>query len=129
MKNHNLNLKTNNKYLLKERAYNFSKNIIKFVASLPNNRIYWIISDQLLRAATSVGANIIEAQAASSKKDFIKFFQIALKSANETKYWLSLLKEATAADKKEVSILLNEVDELAKMLGASLITMKGKRQF
>lgn len=127
MKNYNLNLKTDNKYLLRERSYNFSKNVIEFVATFPNGRIYWIISDQLLRSATSIGANIIEAQAASSKKDFIKFFQIALKSANETHYWLSLLKETTKVDKDQVLKLLNEVNELAKMLGASLLTMKGKR--
>ena len=67
--------------------------------SFPSERIYWIISDQLLRSATSIGANIIEAKAASSKKDFIRFYEISLKSANETKYWLCLLRDGTRIDK------------------------------
>ena len=61
--------KTNLKY----RSYKFSITIIKFISFLPNNNEYWAIRDQLLRCATSIGANIIEAIASSSKKDFIKF--------------------------------------------------------
>ncbi len=101
--------------------------MVKFVSTLPNERIYWIIIDQLTRSATSIGANIIEAQAASSKKDFIKFYQIALKSANETRYWLGILRDATSADKEQVNILLKEATELANILGASLLTLKNKR--
>ena len=70
--------KPNNKSILKHRSFTFSKQLLKVVALLPNKKIYWVITDQLLRSGTSIGANIIEAQAASSKKDFIKFFQIAL---------------------------------------------------
>jgi four helix bundle protein len=112
---------------LKYRAYQFSIEIIKFVSQLPEKRIFWIAGDQLLRAATSIGANIIEAQAASSKKDFTRFYEIALKSANETKYWLGLLRDAAQIDKNEINSLLREADELAKILGASLLTLKGKR--
>lgn len=112
---------------LKYRAYRFSVALVKFVSALPNQRLYWVISDQLLRAGTSIGANIIEAQAASSKKDFIRFFEIALKSANETKYWLALLRDSTDAPKDTVETLLKEADELSRLLGASLLTLKGKR--
>jgi four helix bundle protein len=118
----------NNKDQLKYRAYRFSIDLIKFVTTLPNQRIYWIIVDQLVRAATSIGANIIEAQAGSSKKDFIKFFEIALKSANETKYWLCLLRDSTEADKEKVNLLLQEANELSKLLGASVLTLKNKRK-
>lgn len=62
----------------------------------------------------------MEAQAASSKKDFIKFYQIALKSANETRYWLGILKDATEIDKEKVN-------EISNILGASLLTLKGRR--
>lgn len=117
-----------NKDELKYRAYAFSIKIVQFVTKLPNERIYWIISDQLLRAATSIGANIIEAQAASSKRDFIKFYEIALKSANETKYWLGLLRDATKTNREEVNPLLEETKSLANILGASLLTLKGKRK-
>ena len=82
MQNHNSRSKTDLKY----RCYYFSIGIIKFLDNLPNKKVYWIIGDQLLRSATSIGANIIEAKSSHSKKDFIKFFEISLKSANETKY-------------------------------------------
>lgn len=117
----------NSKDHLKYKAYNFSIKAIRFVTQLPNERVYWVIVDQLLRSATSIGANIIEAQAASSKKDFIRFYEIALKSANETKYWLGLLRDATSTDKGTVNSLLKDVDDLANILGASLLTLKGKR--
>jgi len=119
--------KPNNKSILKHRSFTFSKQLLKVVALLPNKKIYWVITDQLLRSGTSIGANIIEAQAASSKKDFIKFFQIALKSANETEYWLNLLKNLPEVNKQDIDNLINEVQELSKMLAASLITLKGKR--
>ena len=112
---------------LKYRSYNFSIDIIRFLKELPNEKVFWVISDQLLRSATSVGANIIEAKAASSKRDFIRFYEISLKSANETKYWLGLLRDATDIDKEPINKLLNEITEIARMLSASIITMKGKR--
>ncbi len=123
--NQNLNLKSNIKY----RTYKFSLLIIDYISKLPNNRIFWIISDQLLRAATSIGANIIEAKSSSSKKDFIKFYEIALKSANETRYWLSLLKDSKLLtdDNKVIISLLKESEEIANMIGSSLLTLKGKK--
>jgi four helix bundle protein len=71
---------------LRERCYNYSIKIIKFIDALPEKRVNWVLSNQLLRSATSVGANVIEAKSASSKRDFIRYYEIALKSANETKY-------------------------------------------
>ena len=112
---------------LKYRSYQFSIEVIRFLKELPNERVFWVISDQLLRSATSVGANIIEAKAASSKRDFIKFYEISLKSANETKYWLGLLRDATEIDKEPINKLLSEITEIARMLSASIITMKGRR--
>ena len=123
MQNQNPKTKTELKY----RCYYYSIEIIKFLETLPEKKIYWVISDQLLRAATSIGANIVEAKASSSRKDFIKFYEISLKSANETKYWLGLLRDATDADKNKVSQLLKEVEEISKMLGSSLLTLKNKK--
>ena len=124
------NLKTatqNPKTDLKIRCYYFSIKVIKFLGGLPEKKVYWVISDQLLRSATSVGANIVEAKSSSSRKDFIKFYEIALKSANESKYWFGLLRDATQADKNEINNLLSELDEISRMLGASLLTLKNKR--
>ena len=123
VQNHNLKLKTELKY----RCYYFSIEIIKLINKLPEKKIYWIISDQLLRSATSVGANIVEAKSASSKRDFIKFYEISLKSANETKYWLGLLRDAANFSKDEINKLLKEMEEISKMIGASLLTMKNKK--
>jgi four helix bundle protein len=83
---HNSNVKSDIRY----RAYKFSLDAIKLVEEFPNKRIAWIITDQLFRSVTSIGANLVEAKSASSKKDFIKYYEIALKSANESKYWLCL---------------------------------------
>lgn len=121
--NHNLNLKSDLRY----RTYQFSLSIIKLVSTFPEGRVFWIIGDQLLRAATSIGANLIEAKSSSSKRDFIRFYEIALKSANETRYWLLLLRDSRLIKELVINPLLNEAEEIAKMIGSSLLTMKGKR--
>ncbi len=72
------------------RAFKLARKVIGLVGKFPNKRSAWVITDQLLRAITSIGANIIEAQAASSKKDFVNFLNHALKSGNESKFWLAL---------------------------------------
>lgn len=110
------------------RAFVLARNIIALVDKFPNKRSAWVISDQLIRAATSIGANIIEAQAASSKKDFVNFLNHALKSGNETKFWLSLSKEIALPHLQEIDNLLKEVDELTKILGASISTLRGKNK-
>lgn len=112
----------------KERSYKFSLKIIKFIDKLPRETSTQIIARQLLRAATSIGANIIEAQASSSRKDFTNFFNHSLKSANETKYWLGLLKDANKSDEETVSALIKEVNEIANILGSSILTLKGKKK-
>lgn len=123
VQNHNAKVKTD----LRTRCYYFSIAVIKFLEQLPEKRVYWIISDQLLRSATSIGANIVEAKSSSSKRDFLRFYQIALKSANESKYWLGLLRDATVSDKTRISELLNELNEISNMLGASVLTMRNRR--
>ena len=76
----------NNKYKtdIKDRCFKFSISVIKVSDNLPGKRSNWVISDQLIRSSTSIGANIMEAKSASSKLEFKKFYEIALKSANET---------------------------------------------
>lgn len=115
--------------LLKERSYKFSLDIIDLLDGLPKNYIYQTVGKQLLRSATSIGANIIEAQAGRTKRDFINYYQIALKSTNETKYWLEILVEKINADDlaKNLQRLLQEITEIGNMLAASLITMKSRR--
>lgn len=125
MQNHNLKFKSD----LKTRCYGFSLDLIRFIDMLPNERSCWVIGDQVLRSGTSIGANLIEAMAASSKLEFKKFHEISLKSANETKYWLGLLKDSHKGDTATINTLLQEVTELSNMIAAGILKMKGKTHF
>lgn len=110
------------------RTYSFSLSIMTFIDTLPQKDFSMqIIARQLIRSATSIGANIIEAQASSSKKDFTNFIHHALKSANETKYWLGLLRDSNKADKRKSEKLLNEATEISNLLGSSILKLKGKK--
>ncbi|HOX41934.1 MAG TPA: four helix bundle protein [bacterium] len=77
-----------------------------------------------------MGANSVEAKASSSRKEYIKFFEIALKSANETIYWLMVIREVVSepVEKAEIAELLQEIKEIASILGSSVITLKGKNK-
>ena len=88
---------------LKDRAYAYAIRVINFIDTLPNDKATQIIADQLLRSAMSIGANIIEARGSSSKRDFANFFSYSLKSANESVYWLELLRDARKVDGTEMS--------------------------
>ncbi len=112
---------------LKTRCYHFSLDIIAFIDTLPNKRTIWIIADQLLRSSMSIGANLIEGSAASSRLEYKKFYEIALKSANETKYWLCLLRDSKLAETAKVNLLLNEATEIANMLAAGVIKLKSTK--
>lgn len=105
----------------------FSLAAINLCREIQKDRSLWAVADQLIRSSTSIGANVIEAKSSSSKLEYIKYFQIALKSANETKYWLILLQESSPAFKDKAAELLKEADEIAKIIGAGVLTMKGKR--
>ena len=123
MQNYNPKFKTD----LRSRCYHFSLDNINFINTLPNRRAAWIIADQLLRSAMSIGANLIEGSAASSRLEYKKFYEIALKSANETKYWLCLLRDSKIADSMKVNELLKEATEVANMLAAGVIKLKSKK--
>ena len=117
------------KIKLKDRAYQYSIKIIEFLDALPKDISSQVIAKQLLRSATSIGANIVEAQASSSKRDFTNFFAHSLKSANESLYWLGLLRDAKKIKDAQLEHLLNETKELANILGPSILTLKGKNRF
>ena len=111
-------------YNIKHRAYNFSKNVVLYVGSIQIEKIYFSIFDQLIRSATSIGANLVEGRAGSSKNDFIKFYTIALKSANETKYWLCLVRDTIETDKQKIVEFINEADEISKIIAKIIISSK-----
>jgi len=112
----------------RKRVYNWILRLIKFTDTLPKDISSRIIASQLIDSGTGVGSNYIEAQAGSSKKDFTNFLHISLKCANESKFWLIILRDLQRGDQKELEWLLQEVTEIADILAASLLTVKGKRQ-
>lgn len=111
----------------KKRLYNWVLRLIKFIDKLPKDSVCDIIGKQLLRSGTSILANYIEANSASSKKDFINFFTHSLKSANESKVWLILLRDAGKGNQEELKWLLNELVEIVNILASSILTLKGRK--
>ena len=111
-------------YNIKHRAFYFSKEVVLFISKQQYGKIYFSIFDQLLRSATSIAANLVEGIAGSSKNDFLKFYIIALKSANETKYWLCLIRDTLIIDKSAIDLVLKEADELSKIIASIVITSK-----
>lgn len=111
----------------KKRLYKWVLRLIKFINSLNKTTVNDVIGKQLLRSGTSVLANYIEANSASSKKDFINFFTHSLKSANESKMWLTILRDLKISNNNETNWLLNELIEIANILASSILTLKGKK--
>ena len=111
----------------KSRTYKFALDVIKFVDQLPVEQTSRIVTGQLVRSTTSIGANLIEAQAASSRRDYTNFFTHALKSANECQFWLGLLKDSGKGDKGTIDKFLKEASEIANILASSILTLKGRK--
>jgi four helix bundle protein len=108
------------------RSKSLSINVINLMKTYPNEKTYWVISDQVIRSVTSIGANAAEAKGSSSKVEFKRYFEIALKSGNETVYWLELLMEIDPTKMDDILPTLLELKELLRILAASIIRMKGK---
>ncbi len=122
MQNLNSKFKTD----LPSRCFKFSLEIIKLADTLPNKRAAWIIMDQLLRSARSVGANLTEGRASSSRFEFKRYYEISLKSANEIIYWLDLLNHSKLGKIEIIKPLTSEAIEILKMLGSSGLKLKNK---
>ena len=125
MQNYNAKFKSD----LIGRCYRFSLESIALADITPNKISAKIILQQLIRSATSIGANLVEAKASSSRLEFKKFHEIALKSANETKYWLCLLRDVKLANKETVEKLLSEVTEISNMIASGVLKLKNKQSF
>lgn len=109
---------------IKIRSYNFAIKIIHYLDSENIKTIFYSFVDQLLRSSTSIGANLIEGKSAHSKKDFIKFYEIALKSANESKFWICLLRDGLRLNKSELNKLLAEAIEISNIIASIIIKLK-----
>ncbi len=108
-------------YNIRHRCYYFSKEVVLFVKGCKYDRVYYSMFDQLIRSATSIGANLVEGKAGSSKKDWKNFHVIALKSANETKYWLCLIRDTLVTEKLKIKSLIEEAGEISNIIAAIII--------
>jgi four helix bundle protein len=112
--------------VLKDKSFLFALRIVKAYKYLAKEKKENVLSKQLLRSGTAIGALVREAEFAQSIPDFINKMSIALKEANETEYWLMLLKESDYIDGNTYLSILNDCQELLKLLISSINTSKKK---
>ncbi len=112
---------------IRVRTFKFGLRVINIYQQIPRTGAGYILGKQLLRAGTSVGANVEEATAASSKADFTNKMNIALKEARETQYWLRLLCESKIVDDLQFHELLDESNQIGNILGSIVSKMRVKR--
>lgn len=111
-----------------DRSYRFALRILKMDQQLPESNDARIIGNQLLKAGTSVGANVEEAVAAYSKTDFAHKMSVALKEARETHYWLRLLRDSEIIRPARLSAIIVEAEEIKKILGAIVRTARKTKE-
>ena len=111
---------------LKKRTFNFSINVINLVELLPNNKATNVISYQLIKSATSVGANYRAAKRARSDREFISKINIVLEEADETLFWLEIIKSKEWIKNTALDILIKEANELTAIFVSTLKTMNKK---
>ncbi len=111
---------------LREKSKEFSKEMVLLCRYFKQNGVESVLINQLLRAGTSVGANIYEAQYAQGTKDFISKLEIALKECNESEYWIELIIETNTIDNTQAVLLKNKCIDIRRMLVSSVTTLKGK---
>jgi four helix bundle protein len=117
-------LKTEN--IIRDKSFAFSVRIVKLYRYLCEERKEFILSKQVLRSGTSIGANIEESIGGQSDKDFLSKLGISYKEARETIYWIRLLSATGYLDEKQAESLTADADELCKILASILITKKKK---
>ena len=110
--------------VLRDRAKAFAKDIVLLCRQIKANYRESVLTNQILRSATSIGANLHEAQYAQGTKDFISKFEIALKECYETEYWLELLHETGYIPAEQYKLLQNDCGAIRRMLISSINTVK-----
>lgn len=114
---------TEDKNITKKKSYDFALEIIKISKVIQKDNEF-VLSKQLLRSGTSIGALIREAEYAQSKSDFISKLSIALKEANETAYWIDLIKDSKLYNAQDMNSLKIKCEELIRLLVSSIKTLK-----
>ena len=106
------------------KAYGFAVNVVRMYKNLAEQKREFVLSRQCLRSGTAIGALVAEAKHAQSKADFLNKMNIALKEANETQYWLNLLKDTEYLSKEDFEPLFADSTELTRMLASIVKTTK-----
>lgn len=114
--------------VLRDKSKDFAKQIVILCRSIKQEQHESVLTNQLLRSGTSIGANIHEAQYAQGTKDFISKFEISLKEAYETEYWLELLFETGYMNEQTFKPIQNECGAIRRMLISSIKTLKEKSE-
>lgn len=114
-------MKTN---AIKERSFAFALRIVKLYQFLAEQKREFVLSKQLLRSGTSVGAMVREAEQAESRADFVHKLSIALKEANESEYWLDLLHQSNYLDEKSYASIASDTKDILKLLTSIIKTSK-----
>jgi len=113
--------------VLEEKSYAFALRIVKMNQYIQKEKGEYVLSKQVLRSGTAIGALIAEAQYAQSKADFVNKLHIALKEANESKYWLRLLRDSGYLEETASESMIQNVESLIKMLTSSINTTRKKQ--
>ncbi|MBO6136280.1 MAG: four helix bundle protein [Fibrobacter sp.] len=119
-------LKNTEKDILQEKCMDFSVKIVNLYQSLCNDRHEFVMSKQMLKCGTSIGANVREAKRAQSKPDFLSKLSIALKEADETQYWLELMSKTGYINENDFKGLFSDSEELVKILVSITKTIKSQ---
>ncbi len=107
-----------------ERSIEYSLRIVKLYRALAKEPVGKVLGEQLLRSATSVGANVHEAQAGQSKADFVAKMSIAHKEARESVYWLELIRRSELLPAAQLTSICDEARQLVRILGSIILTAK-----
>ena len=113
--------------VLRDKAREFAKTVVFLCRDMKSNHKESVLINQLLRSATSIGANLHEAQYAQGTKDFVSKLEIAQKECYETEYWLELLFETNCMAEENYKTLQNDCGAIRRMLISSLKTIKSKK--
>ena len=109
-----------------EKSYALALRMVKLYGYLTEEKREFVLSKQILRSGTSIGANIEEAVGAQSEKDFLSKISIGYKEARETKYWLRLLNDSGYLEEEQAQSLFQDIEEMLKLLGSIQKTMRQK---
>lgn len=112
--------------IIQQKSFAFAIRIVNLYKYLSNEKKEFVLSKQLLRSGTSIGANIEESIGGQSEKDFLSKISIAYKETRESIYWLKLLQETDYLSEEQASSLLNDAEEICKIISKIQITIKSR---